>query len=410
MQSPKIDQEAARYLNQGQTLLQHGHVAAATVQYSRALALLPDDVDCQADLALALIMAKRLEDAEAVLSRAIRSAPNVARLHRHLAHVYKHSGRLELALQSAARALKLSPHPQLKVEYADLLLSVGRYEEAWRYHDSRLDTNHARLKALPMPIWRGESLEGRSIFVYQEEAFGDAIQMLRYVPMLREQAGAVFLHVANALVRLARNSFPGIVVADTAAPIPKADLHCPMLSLPGRFGTTLANIPQPPYLASDAGRSQSRNTQRLNVGLVWAAGPKNSSRSMTLGTMLTICEAVTTAAFFGMQVGASAAEIADCGAEDILTNLSPRMADFADTAATIEDMDLIVTIDTSVAHLAGAMGRRCFVLLPFVPDSRWMRDRSDSPWYPSIRLFRQKRPGDWSEPLREVREALAALL
>lgn len=410
MQSPKTRPDASTYFEQGRALLQRGHAAAAIVQYRRALALTSCDVNCQADLALALITVKRLDDAEAVLVSAIRSAPDVARLHGHLAHVYKHTGRLDLALESAARAMELMPHPQLRADYADLLLAVGRYEEAWRYHDSRLDAVHKRLKALPMPIWSGDSLETRSIFVYQEEALGDAIQMLRYMPMLREQAASVSVQVAGPLVRLVRQSFPGIVVADISAPIPKADFHCPMWSLPSRFGTTLENIPQPPYLAREIDQSQSRSKGSLNVGLVWAAGPAGSSRSMTLGTMLRLCEAASTAAFFSLQVGAHSADIAECGAESLLADLSPRLSDFADTAAAIDEIDLVITVDTSVAHLAGAMGRRCFVLLPFVSDSRWMRDRSDSPWYPSIRLFRQKRPGDWSEPLREVQEALEAMV
>jgi hypothetical protein len=244
---------------------------------------------------------------------------------------------------------------------------------------------------------------------------GDTLQFLRYVPMVQAAGGTVILDVQRSLLRLAAE-LPGIAALEaTGDPLPPFEWHCPLMSLPAAFGTAIESIPaQVPYLRVPAEAKQSAESLEwpidgLRVGLVWSGNPlfpEDRLRSIPLSGFEPLL-ALNGVHFFSLQMGPAASQLAEVGAPAI--DLQPAIGDMADTAALIEKLDLVITVDTAVAHLAGALGKPVWVLLPFAPDWRWLMEREDSPWYPTMRLFRQPKFGNWPSVLERVRGELAVL-
>jgi hypothetical protein len=259
----------------------------------------------------------------------------------------------------------------------------------------------------PGPCWNGESLAGRTIALHAEQGYGDTFQFVRYASLVARAAGKTVLQVPASVADLVQG-LPGVRVVVQGEPLPRFDFHCPLMSLPRAFGTRLETIPADvPYLRAPAERI-TKWARRLGgktarrIGLVWSGRPEQQNdrnRSVGVAGLLPLLEAWG-CAFYGLQKAASGPLPGG------LTHLGGEFEDFADTAAVISLMDLVISVDTSVAHLAGAMGAPVWLLLPYAADWRWLQDRSDSPWYPTARLFRQARPGDWESVTREVLEAL----
>jgi hypothetical protein len=268
-------------------------------------------------------------------------------------------------------------------------------------------------------MWEGERLDGKTILLQSEQGFGDAIQFFRYVPAVAEHGGRIVLRVERAVVRLAA-SLPGsIVIKPADARLPPFDVWCPLMSLPHILGTRVDSIPAAlPYLGTRRGiaERQQRNLAGmtgLRAGLAWAGSARHVNdlrRSIGLERLRPLLE-VPGVSWASLQVGPRAADLADLPAGTI-ADLSGRLTDFAETAGAIANLDLVITIDTAVAHVAGAIGKPVWIMLPFSPDWRWMLERDDSPWYPTMRLYRQPRPGDWDDVLARVavdlRERVAA--
>ena len=287
-------------------------------------------------------------------------------------------------------------------------LARGFREYEWRW---QLPESPPRFSEIE--TWGGQPFEDKTLLVHMEQGFGDAIQFLRYLPMAAARGGRVIYECPPPLMRLVRNSAVAadIELFEQGTPAPSADLQIPLLSLARVFETTLDTIPNDgPYLQSLAdGPKLQVSSDGPRVGLVWAGKPthkNNRNRSIALETMLPLLE-MPEIRFVGLQKGDGSDQPQRLGADALVVNIGERMRDFADTASILEQLDLLVSVDTSVVHLSGALGTPAWALIPYSPDWRWLYGRDDTPWYDSVRLFRQTKPGDWPEVLDRVRDALS---
>ena len=320
------------------------------------------------------------------------------------------------AIELLERALVIQPgdpHTEYNLAFSELI--TGRFESGWKHYESRLRTGQKEFlqREFAEQRWTGEPVHGRRILVHAEQGTGDTIQFVRYIPLVAERGGTVIFECQRSLVPLLRDLPGASAIIAQGEPLPEFELQVPLLSLPGIFQTTLATIPnQAPYLkVPDTVQVQLPATPpgRLRIGIVWAGNPSmqiDLDRSMPLSALAPLW-AEGTASFFSLQVGPAAAQLACLPEGSAIMDLRPILINYAATAAAIEQLDLVITVCTSVAHLAGALGKRTWVLLSYGADWRWLLDRSDSPWYPTMRLFRQKRLHDWNSVVEEAAAELA---
>jgi predicted O-linked N-acetylglucosamine transferase (SPINDLY family)/ADP-heptose:LPS heptosyltransferase len=409
---------AAAMSNLGAVLAERGRLEEASGWYSRAIAERADFPDAHNNLGATMAKLDRVEEAEALHRRAIALKPDFADAHYNLGVALHGQGRFDEALAGYAEAVRLNPdYVDARWNRAFLLLTMGRFAEGWREHEWRWQRKHQPPRSFPQPLWKGEPIDGRTILLHNEQGTGDTLQFVRYAPLVAARGARVLLQVQRPLARLVRASLDsGIEVLAEGDLLPPFDLHSPLLSLPLCLATTLENIPaRIPYLAADpaaAARWRARigPAPGLKVGLVWAGNAQHKNdrnRSIALERLLPVIDEVK-ARWFSLQVGERAGDLARV-APGKVTNLADRFIDFAETAAAIDNLDLVISVDTAVAHLAGALGKPVWVLLPAVPDWRWLLGRADSPWYPTARLFRQPARGDWDSVMRALREALGEL-
>lgn len=392
--------------------------AAATTLLRRCLRVDPQAHEAMADLSLCLAGEGREEEAHAGYRRALALAPTVLDTLHNLGAALVAAGWAHEAVAAFRRAVTLNPARWTsRLALGGTLLQAGAYREGWDGYEARLENRTLYPRQPPAARWRGGEVAGKTVLLWAEQGFGDTIQFLRYVPLLAARGASVVLHVQPEIVPLL-GGLPGVGrVVGPGEPLPPIDLHVPLASLPGAFGTTLDSIPPAPYLRADPVR-RSRWAARLGsaggglrVGLVWAGKPSfqhDALRSPRLDALLPLF-AVPGIRVFGLQLGDGRRDLAGRAMPAHFTDLGPEIADFADTAAIMESLDLVISSCTAPAHLAGALGRPVWILLPFAADWRWLERRSDSPWYPSARLFRQQSPRDWGPPVAAMREELARL-
>jgi len=261
-----------------------------------------------------------------------------------------------------------------------------------------------------LPPWQGEDIGGKSILLHSEQGLGDTIQFLRYVPLIAERARHVVLEIPRALVRMAASlPIDNVTIVPKGRASPSADAHAPLLSLPRIFNTRVDSIPgRVPYLTPRRPLVERwarivPGDFRLKVGLVWGGNKEHKGdrrRSIALERLAPLF-AIEGIAWHSLQVGERAAELARVPAGTLI-DLSPKLTDFAETAGAILNLDLVIAVDTAVAHLAGALARPTWIMIAFSPDWRWLLDRDDSPWYPSVRLYRQRAPADWDSVVARV--------
>ena len=299
------------------------------------------------------------------------------------------------------------------------LLLQGRFAEGWEAYESRRQIRRiARDPGFVQPFWDGSPLGGRRILLTSEQGFGDTIQFVRYAPLVAARGGRVLLQCKPELKRLLAGQCGIEQVVTPGDATPAFDVWCLLMSLPHLLGTTLQTIPaQVPYLTPDPhlidkwGKRTAHEPAGLKVGLVWAGGAHNKNdrvRSLSLGALAPLAQ-VPGVRFYSLQKGAASDQARTPPAGMEMTDWTPELADFADTAALVANLDLVISVDTAVAHLAGAIGKPVWVLLPLSPDFRWLLNRDDSPWYPTVRLFRQPTRGDWASVIERVRRALHQL-
>ena len=325
-------------------------------------------------------------------------------------------GRTDEAIALYEERLPLRPSLGAHGHYAVALLTAGRLSEGWSQYEYRW-TQDPLLSLRPpfrKPVWSGQDLHGRTVLLRSEQGVGDVIQFIRYAPMLKALGANVVLQLRKGIGELAQG-FRGIdAIIERDAPYPAFDFCIHLMSLPRVFGTDLDTIPASvPYIDVDPERVERMRARlgsddALKVGLVWAGDPahlRDRQRSVSLARLAPLAT-IPGLRFVSLQKGPAADQIGAARDRIELLDLGPELRDFADTAAAISLLDLVVCVDTSVAHLAGALGKPVWVLLPTPADWRWMEKREDSPWYPTMRLFRQRSPGAWPEVFERLKSSL----
>ena len=402
--------------NLGSALQRAGRPDEAMAAFARALSLEPDRPETLNHIGTVHCDAGRWQEARAAFERALARRPDFGDAVNNLGTVLEELGQRESAMAHYQRAVTLSPRstsPPWNVALMQLLL--GDYAAGWvgYEHRWRQPLQSRVYRPFKQPMWDGSDLDGRTLLLHAEQGFGDAIHFVRYAPLAARRGGPVVVECPRPLARLFM-SLAGVesVVVRDEEPLPDFDVHCPLMSLPMVFGTTLATVPADvPYLHADpieAAGWRDRLAAAVGfppyprrVGLAWAghgSHQKDRDRSVPLAAFAPLAN-VPGVRFFSLQLGKPAADFP-------LTDWTAELHDFAATAALVSQLDLVITVDTAVAHLSAALGRPTWVLVAFAPDWRWLLDRADSPWYPTVRLFRQPAVGNWAEPIGRVTDAL----
>ncbi|MDR3570350.1 MAG: tetratricopeptide repeat-containing glycosyltransferase family protein [Syntrophobacteraceae bacterium] len=369
----------------------------------------------------ALLDLDRPEEALEGYSRALGFLPCNGSLLFNRANVLQKLARMDEAAADYDRALEVRPDlAEAKMERSHCRLALGDFERGFYEYESRWET--AQLQAVPsgspQPLWLGkENLAGKTILLWAEQGYGDTIQFLRYVALVARSAGKTVLRTPPGLVALAKSLDCPVSVISTNEAMPAHDFHCPLMSLPLALGTRLETIPADiPYLGADSGRVEKWRKRlgarsRPVIGLAWAGRrrhPVNHSRDMRLEMLAPLTR-------FDVDIISLQKEVPEEDGPALqsmprIERFGEELSDFAETAALLENLDLVIGVDSVVAHLAGALGKPVFILLRYSGEWRWLLGRADSPWYPTARLFRQKVPGDWagvvSEIMREVKKTV----
>ncbi|MFL9911026.1 tetratricopeptide repeat protein [Paraburkholderia sp. RL17-337-BIB-A] len=430
--------------------IKSGAYASAAQTAQRGLAREPDSLALHYVLALALQVQGRHQDAATIYRRLLELKPDHAAALANLGSVVKEMGSLDEAERHLRQAIALAPpYPGARANLAHVLLAVGRYEEAWPYFEDRwvnfLDADGrpaSERTQLPLPEWKGghphvancangpnsaSAAQGAlaseaRLLVLPEQGHGDSLQFVRYLPLALARFSRVGYICPPPLRRLYEESlcarWPGLVMLDDAFPeTGDWDWQCSLMSLPMAFGTRLDNIPAATYLYADsrrAGQWGARlaalpNPELPRVGVVWAGGHSgftdDKARSLMCAQIAPLL-ALPYVRWISLQKTDDPAKRADAANASRLIDWTDEIADFADTAALIENLDLVISVDTSVAHLAAAMGKPVWLLNRFAGCWRWLRDRDDSPWYPSVRIFTQSQRDNWNDVLERVAAAL----
>lgn len=410
---------AAGWVGRGNALRALTRLDDALASYDKALALAPGDADGWSNRGSILQGLNRLDDALASYDKALALRPEFAEAWSNRGNVLRDLGRIDDAIASHGKAQALKPDYAAAHWNESLCrLLAGDYARGWEQYEWRWKKEPllGQKRDFTGPVWTGaQGLEGKTILLHAEQGFGDTIQFCRYAPLVAERGARVILEVQPALKSLLSRLTGVHRVLAKGETLPAFDFHCPLLSLPLAFRTTLETIPSSvPYIVPDA-QLAAKWAARLpeakgpRIGVVWAgnkAQQNNRNRSISLGQLAPLFEA--DAAFIGLQ------KELDTGDTEMLNrfgirNLGAELADFSDTAAVLASMDAVVSVDTSVAHLAGAMGKPLFVVLARIgADWRWLLERADCPWYPTATLIRQKRDGDLEAALGRILPRIGA--
>ncbi|BBA38636.1 MULTISPECIES: tetratricopeptide repeat protein [Burkholderia] len=447
----------AAWVGRGNALLGLERHADAADAYAQALARNPDDIDARRNRAAALRALGRFDDALADYDAALALTGPHAELHYNRALALQQLGRYDEALASHAAAAAapaetaqalftravarqhLGNDDAALADYADACrrepnhgaarrseafcrLLTGDFDAGWRLHEARWDAADVMLhrRHADRPLWTGdEPLAGRTLLLHAEQGYGDTLQFCRYANLAHDAGATVIVEAPAALGELLGTLRGVSRVVTEGQPMPAFDLQCPLMSLPYAFRTTLDTVPADvPYLRADARRRDAWAQRldamsppgRLRIGLVWSGNPRHANdenRSIPFAALLPLV-AAHDATFVSLQPQIRARD-ADAFAASGVLSFADTLTDFSETAALVGTLDLVISVDTSVAHLAGALGRPVWLLLPRVPDWRWLLGRDDCPWYPSARLFRQARPGDWPAVIGRVADALGTV-
>lgn len=418
---------AETHSNLGLLLDQAGRQVEAEYHYVHALTCNPHYLQTYLNLGGLLTVQKRFEEAETVYRLALELHPNSPAVWSNLGVLQACQKQEAAAERSYRTALELDAEYRLaSFNFSYLLLRQGRFEEGWRHLEAR-DWYAPLEKHLTCPRWRGEPLDGKTLLIGFEAGHGDMVQFCRYAAVLKSQYAVFIGLICHPALKKLFDSLEGVdSVFSFAEPLPASgwDYWTPPFSIPFYCQTRLDSMPAKlPYLRADREKIEDWSSRLvtdsgpsgLRIGLVWKGNPlfeNDQDRSLPhLETLAPLGE-ITGIRFFSLQKGAGEEEAAHPPIGLPIVNLGPELFDFADTAAVIEHLDLVISVDTAVAHIAGAMSKPCWVLLPdYKTDWRWLTERSDSPWYPGVlRLFRQPRMGDWATVVTEVRTALQALV
>lgn len=444
---------AEAYNNLGVALAEQDQVEEATACYARAVELQPNYFEAIGNLGYVLVAQGRLADAEKFCRSTLAMNATHAESHCNLAFVLAESGRWEEAEACCRRALELNPsHPQshynlgkaleqtgrhgealthferclsfepnnVDAHYANgtTLLAMGKFAEAWPHFEWRSLRKDLQLPHRELPRWNGSPPVGRTILLRAEKRLSDTLQFIRYAEPLKQLGAHVIVECPPTLEHLLARCAGVDQVVPTGAAVEGVDVQVPMLGLPAIFRTTLTTVPaKVPYLFADAGaqaqwKHQLSASSGLRVGVAWQgrpAGSRDRARSFPL-TELAPLVSISGVQLYSLQFGAGSEQLHADGAPGGIIDFGDRLGDIDNTAALVANLDLVISCDSAPAHLAGGLGVPVWLALPSAADWRWLLDRSDSPWYPTMRLFRQRRAGDWTAVFREIGEQLGKLV
>lgn len=405
--------------NLGNSCLEAGHLAEALSSYDGVLARDPGHVGALVNKGNTLLRFNRPAEAIASYDGALLAMPRHPQILTNRGHAHRRLDRTAEALADFRAALAAAPEfPEAHFEAAMTLLTMGDFDAGWKQYEWRWKTGaFARHRQqFNAPLWLGEeSLSGKTILLHAEQGFGDTIQFIRYAPLLAGRGAKVICEVQPELQPLL-SQLEGVTVVAAGEPLPAYDLHCPLLSLPFACRTRCETIPAAiPYLAASPERVavwRDRLPQaQLRAGFVWSGQPSHkndSNRSIALSRLAGLFENPLIR-HFSLQSDLRVTDGEVLRGLPNLVHLGGGFRDFADTAAVISLLDVVISVDTAVAHLAGALGKPVFILLPYAADFRWMRGRDDTPWYPTAKLFRQPAFGDWDSVIGRVHDELRRL-
>jgi Flp pilus assembly protein TadD len=411
---------ADAYLNLGLALSQGREVEEAVVLLQQAVRLRPKSHLAHNDLGLALAELGRFAEAEESYQQALRLDPLYGEAHNNLGNLYKAQGRMGEAVASYGMALRMKPDaPSTHWNRSLAWLLMGDFARGWPEYEWRWKRPQTPPRLFRQPLWDGSSFEGRTLFIYLEQGLGDIFQFVRFIEPAKARGGRVILEcpqVMQPLFATCRGIDELLLEGGQSIDF---DLQAPLMTLPLLLGTTLETIPAVvPYLTADRERVRAwaqelAGIDKLKVGIVWQGNPKHVGdrhRSIPLKTFGTLAR-VDGVQLVSLQKGTGTEQLAAIAKSFPVIDLrSESWQDFMETAAIIANLDLVITVDTAVAHLAGALGKPVWVAVPYSPDWRWLLDREDSPWYPSMRLFRQPTHGDWRTVFDRMAQELQRLV
>ncbi|MBC8548436.1 MAG: tetratricopeptide repeat protein [Candidatus Brocadiales bacterium] len=412
---------AEAYNNLGNTLQSLNRLDEAITSYRTAITIKPHFAEAHYNCGNARKEQKKFDEAFVSFKRAITIKPDYAEAHNNLGITFQERGEFVEAAACYSRAIELKP------DYADahfnrslMSLLKGNFKDGWQEYEWRLHTKGYAHRSFQQPMWDGSPLNGKTILIHTEQGMGDNIQFVRYLPMVQARGGRVIFECLPALVHLLKNcaGIDAIILKDPSGKLSERfDVHSHLLSIPSILDTGSDTIPSSePYITPDSTRVIKWRDQlevhdkSIKIGLVWASSPDNKELCHKKSCKLNYFEAISgipDLSFYSLQKGPASAEIHNAPKSMKIINLDNELNDFADTAAVIANLDVVISVDTSVAHLAGAIGKPVWTLLPFVPDWRWQLERDDSPWYPSMRLFRQTKLYDWDGVFERVAKSLS---
>jgi tetratricopeptide (TPR) repeat protein len=410
--------------NRGSTLQLLKRVDEALTSYDHALAVRPNYAEALNNRGVALSELKEFDEALASYDRALAARPDYAEAFGNRGNTLHQLKRFDEALASYDRAIAANPgYANGYWNRALNRLLLGRYKHGWADYEWRWEATDFPSKRpnIPVPIWQSEDLAGHHLLIFSEQGLGDIIQFVRYLPLLSQKQGKMIFLVDHKLVRLLRASFSEIDFVSTVDSVQGVALQVPLMSLPHRFNTEVSSIPNKlPYLRAEAELEacwRARIGERgFKVGIAWQGRPgvkADEGRSISLEQFVPLSRVpgvrlISLQKHFGIDQLSRVPN--DVKIETFEDDLDTGPDAFVDTAAIMNNLDLIITPDTSIAHLSGALARPTWVALKYVPDWRWLLDREDSPWYPTLRLFRQPRRDDWASVFTRIEHELRALL
>lgn len=413
---------AETHSNLGVALAGQGKLDEAIASYQDALRLVPDSPEALNNLGNCLRNRGQVEEAVSQFHKALRLKSDYAEAYNNLGICYLHLHQLKDAIASYDRALALKPeYAEAHLNRALALLAGGHWEEGWREYEWRRRGKDAGPRTFTQPAWDGSSPAGRTILLHTEQGLGDTFQFMRYAVLIQKRGGRVILECPASLKVLLRGCAGVDQLVAHTEPLPPFDMYAPLASLPRLFNTTLTTVPAPvPYLTAPEERrrrwaTELRGIRGFKVGINWQGNPRyrgDRHRSVALAHFAPLVE-LRGVQLLSLQKGTGQEQLAALKGCLPILDLGSRLdqeSAFLDTAAVLLGLDLLVTSDTAVAHLAGALGVPVWVVLPHTPDWRWLREREDSPWYPTMRLFRQPRRGDWETVFARVAEEICKRL